>query len=103
MELNYEYDEARKYLNRINSNCHYTFTEFEIHIEENMEMKPIEKQKEEKKEEPVPALFVIDPINFSSDGEESDTRREEEYITMEQQSEDEMMVESIMIPSKEDD
>ena len=108
MELNYEYEEARKYLHRITNNCHYTYTEFETPIEKEevfiqYNEQPEDMTSEEDVDEIMPQSFVIDDVNFSALDEEGEIRREEEYIMIEQASEDEIQVENIVIPDKDDE
>lgn len=107
--MNYEYEEARKYLRRITNNCHYTITEFETPIEEekmiihyNEQLREFNESDEEV-DEFVSQSFVIDDVNFSTLEEEVEVRREEEYIMIEQASEDEIRVENIAIPDKDDE
>ena len=123
--MNYDFEDARKYLSRISENYCYQVPSWECVEEEEKEEKEEEKrvevdnqkpvvEKEETKmdkkldngwarfEEEEEGFFVIDEVHFSSDSEEGMMSREEEFIVMEQASDSDMVIEQIVIPEKED-
>lgn len=110
LELNYEYEEARKYLKRIDSNCHYKAPVI-THLNEstiekdNLFISNFEKNEQDdivrKDYNPNPAIQVIDELEFPSDDEEFVMDREEEYIRMEQKSDEEFVIQE-PIPDKDE-
>lgn len=110
MELNYEYEEARKYLKRIDSNCHYKAPVI-THLNEstvekdNLFISNFEKNEQDdvvrKDYNPNPPIEVIDELEFLSDDEEFVMDREEEYIRMEQKSDEEFVIQE-PIPDKDE-
>lgn len=109
MELNYEYEEARKYLKRIDSNCHYKAPVI-THLNEssvekdNLFISYYNKNEEDdivKEDHFSPIMDAVDELEFPSEDEEFVVDREEEYIRMEQMSDEEFVIQE-PIPDKDE-